>query len=227
MYTFKTKLPKPFDLPKRIGRLSELAYNLWWTWQPEAARVFNQLDYDMWERLHHNPIRFLREIVRTRLNQAAKDQEYLASYDQVFANFDSYMNQADTWTSQTHPKLNSRPIAYFSMEFGLHETLPIYSGGLGVLAGDHLKEASDLGLPFTGVGFLYAQGYFSQRLTEDGWQEALNNQLDFNNLPALPVLDDRNNRLTVEVEFPDRFVILGLWEIRVGRVALYLLDSNL
>src|SRR5215510_3136105 len=106
MYTFKTKIPKPFDLPRRIARLGELAYNLWWTWQPEAARVFNQLDYDLWERLRHNPIRFLREVGRPRLNQAAKDKEYLASYDQVFANFDSYMNQADTWTSRTHPKLN-------------------------------------------------------------------------------------------------------------------------
>jgi starch phosphorylase len=113
------------------------------------------------------------------------------------------------------------------MEFGLHETVPIYSGGLGVLAGDHLKEASDLGLPLTGVGFMYAQGYFSQRITEDGWQEALNNMLDFRNLPALPVLDDSGDRMTVEVEFPDRTVSLGLWEIRVGRVPLYLLDSNL
>ena len=113
------------------------------------------------------------------------------------------------------------------MEFGLHETLPIYSGGLGVLAGDHLKEASDLGLPLTGVGFMYAEGYFSQRITEDGWQEALNNMQDFRNLPALPVLDDAGNRLCVDVEFPDRIVTLGLWEIRVGRVPLYLLDSNL
>jgi starch phosphorylase len=113
------------------------------------------------------------------------------------------------------------------MEFGLHETLPIYSGGLGVLAGDHLKEASDLGLPLTGVGLMYVQGYFSQRITEDGWQEALNKMLDFNNLPALPVLEENGERLTVDVEFPDRTVILGLWEIRVGRVPLYLLDSNL
>jgi starch phosphorylase len=113
------------------------------------------------------------------------------------------------------------------MEFGLHETLPIYSGGLGVLAGDHLKEASDLGLPLIGVGLMYAQGYFSQRITEDGWQESLNNMLDFNNLPALPVLDDNGERLSVDVEFPDRTVVLGLWEIRVGRIPLYLLDSNL
>ena len=227
MNTFRTQLPDEFDLPKRLSRLGELAYNLWWTWQPEAARVFGRLDYDLWERLGHNPIRLLREIDRSRLSQASRDKEYRALYDRVFADFDEYMNQKDTWTSRTHPELAGRPIAYFSMEFGLHETLPIYSGGLGVLAGDHLKESSDLGLPLTGVGFMYAQGYFSQRISEDGWQDALNNMLDFKNLPALPVLDDSGNRLCVEVEFPDRTVALGLWEIRVGRIPLYLLDSNL
>ena len=227
MNTFRTHLPDGFDLPNRLRRLGELAYNLWWTWQPDAARLFNHIDNSLWERLGHNPIRFLREVERSRLSQMSKDKGYRDLYDQVFATFDSYMEETKTWTSQTHPQLNSRPIAYFSMEFGLHETLPIYSGGLGVLAGDHLKEASDLGLPLLAVGFMYAQGYFSQRISEDGWQEALNNMLDFKNLPALPVLDDSGKRLTVEVEFPDRVVTLGLWEIRVGRTPLYLLDSNL
>ena len=227
MNTFRSKLPNGFDLPVRISRLSELAYNLWWTWQPEASRAFSRIDNDLWERLGHNPIRFLREVGRPRLNQAAKSKQYLALYDRVFTKFDSYMNATETWTSRNHPQLNGHPIAYFSMEFGLHETLPIYSGGLGVLAGDHLKEASDLGLPFVGMGFMYAQGYFSQRITEDGWQEALNNMLDFNNLPAIQVLDDQGDRMCVEVEFPDRTVSLGLLEIRVGRIPLYLLDSNL
>jgi starch phosphorylase len=227
MNTFRTSLPDGFNLPARLTRLSELAYNLWWTWQPESARVFGRLDSDLWERLGHNPIRLLREIARPRLSQASKDKEYRALYDRVFADFDSYMSQANTWTSRHNPQLAARPIAYFSMEFGLHETLPIYSGGLGVLAGDHLKESSDLGLPLIGIGFMYAQGYFSQRISEDGWQEAINNMQDFNNLPALPVLNDSGDRMTVEVEFPDRTVTLGLWEIRVGRVPLYLLDSNL
>jgi glycogen phosphorylase len=227
MNTFRTHLPDGFDLPKRLSRLGELAYNLWWTWQPEAARLFSRMDNNLWERLGHNPIRFLREVGRPRLSEASKDKEYRDLYDRVFAEFDAYMEQADTWTSRAHPELTGRPIAYFSMEFGLHETLPIYSGGLGVLAGDHLKESSDLGLPLTGVGFMYGQGYFSQRISEDGWQEALNNMLDLNNLPALPVLDDLGDRLCVEVEFPDRTVTLGLWEIRVGRIPLYLLDSNL
>ena len=227
MNTFRTKLPDGFDLPERLIRLRELVYNLWWTWHPDASHLFRRLDYDLWEQLGHNPIRLLREVTRTRLNQAVKNREYLALFDHVFADFDFYMDQKDTWTSRAYPELKGRPIAYFSMEFGLHETLPIYSGGLGVLAGDHLKEASDLGLPITGVGFMYAQGYFSQRITEDGWQDALNNMLDFKNLPALPVLDEAGDRLCVEVEFPDRTVSLGLWEIRVGRIPLYLLDSNL
>jgi glycogen phosphorylase len=227
MNTFRTDLPDGFNVPKRLIRLGELAYNLWWTWQPEATRLFGRLDSDLWERLGHNPIRMLREVGRPRLSQAAKDKEYLAAYDAVFSTFDAYMNQTDTWTNRTHPELNGRPIAYFSMEFGLHETLPIYSGGLGVLAGDHLKEASDMGLPITGIGFMYAEGYFSQRITEDGWQEALNNKLDIKNLPVLPVLDEEGKRLCVDVELPDRTVSLGLWEIRVGRIPLYLLDSNL
>src|SRR5215211_4692155 len=227
MNNFRSKLPDGFDLPKRLSRLSELAYNLWWTWKPQAARVFSRLDADLWDRLGHNPILLLRQIARSRLSQAAKNKAYMTLYNDVFDDFDSSINETETWTSQIHPELNRRPVAYFSMEFGLHETLPIYSGGLGVLAGDHLKESSDLGLPLVGVGFMYAQGYFSQRITEDGWQEALNNTLDFTSLPAIQVLDDSGERLCVEVEFPDRTVTLGLWEIRVGRVPLYLLDSNL
>ena len=133
MNTFRTHLPDGFDLPERLARLSELAYNLWRTRQPEAVRLFGRLDYDLWERLHHNPIQLLREIGRPRLNQAAQNKEYLELLDRVFAQFDSYMNPIATWTLQSHPELNGGPIAYFSMEYGLHETLPIYSGGLGVL----------------------------------------------------------------------------------------------
>ena len=227
MNNFRSKLPNGFDLPKRLSRLSELAYNLWWTWKPQAVRAFSRIDGDLWERIGHNPIPFLRQVGRSRLNRAARNKEYVALYDEVFDDFDSYMNETETWTSLAHPELDRHPVAYFSMEFGLHETLPIYSGGLGVLAGDHLKESSDLGLPLVGVGFMYAQGYFSQRITEDGWQEALNNTLDFAGLPAIQVLDEAGNRLCVEVELPDRTVTLGLWEIRVGRIPLYLLDSNL
>jgi glycogen phosphorylase len=226
MDAFRSKLPDSFDLPKRLARLGELAYNLWWTWQPEAVRLFGRLDYELWERLGHNPIRFLREIGRPRLNQAAKDKDYLALYDRTFADFDAYLAEGRTWAAQSHPELTNRPIAYFSMEFGLHETLPIYSGGLGVLAGDHLKESSDLGLPLVGIGFMYAEGYFTQRISEDGWQEAVNYMMNFDDLPVLPVTAEDGKRETIEVEFPDRVVSLQVWEVRVGRVPLYLLDSN-
>src|SRR3989304_5115592 len=155
---FKTDPSQKFDLPKRLERLGELAFNLGGTWQPEAARLFGRLDYALWERLGHNPIRLLREIESARLSQAVEDMDYIELYDAVFADYDSYFSDTKTWTHRTHPEFDSHPIAYFSMEFGLHETLPIYSVGLGVLAGDHLKEASDLGLPLMGVGFMYAQG---------------------------------------------------------------------
>jgi glycogen phosphorylase len=224
MNKFLTQIPS-FGLPKKLARLGELAYNLWWTWQPDAMRLFSQLDRAMWERLNHNPIRILREIDPARLTEVLTDKDYMNSYKRVFENFDSYLASQETWTHRTQPKLGSNPIAYFSMEFGLHETLPIYSGGLGVLAGDHLKEASDLGLPLTGIGFMYAQGYFSQRISEDGWQEALNNPLVFDDLPVLPI--SRNGKpVTVAVEFPDRNISLQVWEVRVGRISLYLLDSN-
>jgi starch phosphorylase len=220
---FLTSPSQKFDLPKRIARLGELATNLWWTWQPEAVRIFGRLDYDLWERLGHNPIRFLKEIGRARLNQAAKDKDYLELYDALFEKFDTYFKK-DTWSQKAHSELKN-PIAYFSMEFGLHETLPIYSGGLGVLAGDHLKESSDLGLPLIAVGFMYAQGYFSQRISEDGWQEALNNPLAFEHLPVSLVTKD-NKPVTIEIKFPDRTINVQVWETRVGRIPLYLLDSN-
>jgi starch phosphorylase len=168
----------------------------------------------------------LRKLERSSLNEVAQDSQYLSLYDSVFAEFDNYLESKDTWSERTHPELVSNPIAYFSMEFGLHETLPIYSGGLGMLSGDHLKEASDLGLPFVGVGLMYAEGYFFQRLGEDGWQEAVNNPLRFEAMMVLPVLMEDGKPLTVAVEMPDRQVSLRLWEIRVGRVPLFLMDSN-
>ena len=227
MDLFRAQTPQPFNLPKRLGRLNELAYNLWWTWHPEAARVLGRLDYDLWERLDHNPICFLREIKRRRFTLAVKDKDYLANYDRVFAAYDAYLAEKKSWASQRHPELINRPIAYFSMEYGLHETLPIYSGGLGVLAGDHLKEASDLGLPLVGVGLMYAEGYFTQHIGEDGWQESINKVMNFGDLPILPMLTEDGQRLTVEVEFPDRMVSVQIWEVHIGTVPLFLLDSNI
>ncbi|MEZ0396374.1 MAG: alpha-glucan family phosphorylase [Anaerolineales bacterium] len=227
MNTFRTKLPNHFDLPRRIARLRELAYNLWWAWNPTVQRLFTRIDFALWESVNHNPLRFLRTVSRAELNAASQNPLYLDLYDRVFADFDAYLKASDTWCARTYKGRCKNQIAYFSMEFGLHEILPIYSGGLGVLAGDHLKEASDLGLPLVGVGFMYSEGYFSQRISEDGWQDAINNPLNFDELPVLKVLDEDGQPLTVKVDFPDRQVNVHIWELRVGRVPLYLLDTNI
>jgi len=227
MPEFITRIPNHFDLPRRINRLGELAYNLWWTWNPHAQRLFNRVDNALWERLNHNPLRFLRSAGRFEINAASQDPVYLELYDRVFTTFDEYLRTSDTWTARTYKKNGRKTIAYFSMEYGLHEILPIYSGGLGVLAGDYLKQASDLGLPLVGVGLMYAEGYFSQRISEDGWQESINNPLNFSDLPVLPVSNGSGELVKVRVDFPDRSVNARIWELRVGRVPLYLLDSDL
>src|SRR6266702_2376519 len=156
-------------MPSRISRLYELAYNLWWSWHPEARALYKTLDPDLWEEVGHNPVRLLSEVRPARLEEVASSADYLQSYDSVFSDFDAYMHPRanETWFSRTYPELIHRTIAYFSAEFGLHESLPIYSGGLCILSGDHCKEASDLGLPFVGVGFLYPQGYFQQRISQE------------------------------------------------------------
>jgi starch phosphorylase len=227
MTAFLTKIPNHFDLPRRINRLGEMAYNLWWTWNPNAQRLFNRMDNALWERLNHNPLRFLRSVGRFEINAAAQDPVYLELYDRVFTNFDDYLKTTHTWIARTYKTRSKQTIAYFSMEFGLHETLPIYSGGLGVLAGDHLKQASDLGLSLVGVGLMYAEGYFTQRISEDGWQDSINNPLNFDELPVLQVLDKKGETLKITVKFPDRAVNARIWELRVGRLPLYLLDSDL
>lgn len=226
MDSFRAEITADFNLPRRIARLGSLAYNLWWTWNPDAQRLFQRIDADLWERLHHNPIRFLRQASRRQLRDIIKDRYFLDYYDRVLRNFDQYMAKKDTWLMKTKPERQNQPVAYFSTEFGLHETIPIYAGGLGVLSGDHLKAASDIGLPMVAVGFLYTMGYFSQHITEDGWQEARNIPLKFQDMPVLPVIDQDGNPLTVTVELPGRETLARLWEIHVGRVPLYLLDSN-
>ena len=227
MEAFRTQIPSQFSLPQRISRLGELAYNLWWTWHPEAQRLFSRIDSQLWEETSHNPVLFLRRVDRARLNTVSNNRYYLDFYDRTVRSFDQYMTTEDTWFTRTYPELRNRPIAYFSMEFGLHETLPIYAGGLGILSGDHAKEASDLGLPFVGIGFFYTEGYFTQYITEDGWQEARYTTHQLDTLPVLPVLDENGKPVTISVELPDRDVHAGLWEVHVGRVALYLLDTNI
>jgi starch phosphorylase len=214
------------SLPRRIARLPELAYNLWWTWHPQAQGLFSRMDFSLWEEVRHNPVQFLRNVTRPQLNAVLTNVNYMENYDRVLEAFDRYMGESKTWYSRENPDLLNRPIAYISTEYGLHETIQGYAGGLGVLAGDHLKEASDLGIPLVGVGFLYTLGYFRQSITEDGWQEALYEPLDFANLPVWPVLGRDGKPLTIGVSLPERELSARLWQVRVGRLPLYLLDSN-
>ncbi len=219
-------LPNHFSLPRRLSRLSELAYNLWWTWNPEAQMLFSFIDKLLWERLSHNPIAFLRQVERARLNAVTGDRNYLDFYDRVLRNFDNYMKGENTWYERTYPNQKEKQIAYFSFEFGLHESLPVYAGGLGILSGDHLKEASDLGLPLVAVGFVYILGYFAQRITEDGWQETRTQVLKLDEMPVIPLYDENARPLIVNVELPKRTVAARLWKVQVGRVSLYLMDTN-
>jgi starch phosphorylase len=215
-------------MPARISRLYELAYNLWWSWHPEARALYEKLDPDLWEEAGHNPVRFLSEVQPALLEQAANDAVYLARYDSVLHDFDHYMHPGvdETWFARTYPELTDQVIAYFSAEFGLHEALPIYSGGLGILSGDHCKEASDLGLPFVGVGFLYPQGYFRQTITREGAQEAAYDKLHFSEAPALPALGPDGNEVMIQVELPGRRIHAKVWKLQVGRIPLYLMDTD-
>ena len=226
MNSYHIEPPDRFSLPRRINRLGELACNLWWVWNPDAQALFANIDRPLWDKTNHNPVAFLQKVERPLLNAATNDRYYLERYDRVMAAFDAYMKGEDTWFSRTYPQLKDRQIAYFSFEFGLHESLPVYAGGLGVLAGDHLKEASDLGLPLAAVGFIYNKGYFIQHITEDGWEEIHDQTLDFDEMPILALEDDQGNPLTVSVELPGRDVLARLWLVQVGRVPLYLMSSN-
>ena len=219
--------PNSFNLPKRIEGLAKLAHNLWWAWNPDGQRIYSHIDPLLWNAVNHNPIAFLRRVDRTRINAALNQPSFLERYDKVIANLNAYMARKDTWFATQYPKLNDKQIAYFSFEFGLHESLPVYAGGLGILSGDHLKEASDLGLPLTAVGFVYNQGYFVQHLTEDGWQETRSALIDYNELPLVSLLDENRQPLTICVDLPGRDVTARIWELEVGRVHLYMLDTNL
>ena len=215
-------------MPSRISRLYELAYNLWWSWHPEARTLYSRLDPTLWENVGHNPVRFLSEVEPERLEEAANQADYLQHYDSVLKDFDAYMHPRanETWFARTYPALTNQTIAYFSAEFGLHEALPIYSGGLGILSGDHCKEASDLGLPFVGVGFLYPQGYFRQHITRDGIQEAIYDKLHFSQSPAVPACDNNGNEIIISVELPGRRIHAKVWKLQVGRIPLYLMDTD-
>jgi len=214
-------------LPDRIARLRELALDLWWSWNKQARHVFRTLDYPLWRATAHNPVRMLRVIPQATLVRAATDPAFQAAYDIAIADLDHARSARHTWWVRTFPDLNGRSIAYFSAEFALHQSLPIYAGGLGVLAGDHCKEASDLGVPLIGIGFMYPQGYFHQHISAEGWQEETYETLTWADAPIEPAQDADGRPCVIPVPLGDRSVLVAVWRVRLGRVTLYLLDTDL
>lgn len=215
----KAKLPTP------LVALAELAYNYWWSWTEERVALFSTLDPAQWQACDHNPVALLEAVADERLWQVAEDPHYLNRLRQLTREFETYCR--DRWVSQgAHPLAPDRPVAYFCPEFGLHESLPFYAGGLGIMAGDSLKSASDLGVPMVGVGLLYRQGYFHQHLNRSGWQEEHYSHCEVNHLPMTLVRDEFGQPVTIKVEIRQRTVRVQVWQVRVGRSHLYLLDTD-
>ncbi|HAK96822.1 MAG TPA: alpha-glucan phosphorylase [Planctomycetes bacterium] len=214
------------NVPERLRPLMEIAYNLWWVWNPDAIALFQRIDRDVWEQAEGNPIKMLGLVRQDTFVRLLSDDGFLSHLDRVHQDLRRYMEYA-TWYDKVHGKGLGSQIAYFSLEFGIHECLPIYSGGLGVLSGDHLKSTSELGLPVTGIGLLYRFGYFKQYLNRDGWQQEAFPVNDYYHMPVTAVLDKDSQPLTVQIEFPERAVTARLWRIQVGRVPLYMLDTNI
>ena len=213
-------------LPRRIEGISELVCNLWWSWNIEARQLFKALDNPLWKATGHNPVKLLQQIAPYRLVAVAQDPLFLKKYDSVMSDFKDAMSGGDTWFNTKYPHLAQHTIAYFSLEFAIHNSLPLYAGGLGVLAGDYCKESSDLGLPMVGIGFMYPQGYFHQHISAYGWQEEFYEQLNFGEAPIRPVLTAEGQPMTVEAPLDMRSVRVNIWQANVGRVKLYLLDTN-
>ena len=226
MYVFNKIIVKP-QLPKSINRLDEMANNLWWSWNTEYLRLLKKMDRDLWENVQKNPVKFLKRVTQEKLEKAANDNSFVKEYEKILKNYEDYMNSKDTWFNKKYPENKNDLIAYFSAEYGLDETIPIYSGGLGILSGDHLKSASDLGIPLVGVGLLYKQGYFNQKIESYGIQKSEYNSLELEDMPILPVKNSENQDLLINVKFEKRDVYLKVWKINVGRVSLYLMDSDI
>ena len=225
-YIFNKITVRP-QLPKRISKLYDISYNLWWSWNTEFLKLFKILDIDMWEKIGKNPVKFLKMVSQEKLENAAKDPEFLKEYDKVVKDFNDYISSKDTWFKKNYPNNSTDLIAYFSAEYGLDETIPIYSGGLGILSGDHMKSSSDMGIPLVGIGLLYKSGYFHQKINGYGQQETEYHAIDISLLPITPVKDHEGKDLLIYLKFPKKNLYLKVWQIKVGRNTLYLMDSDI
>ena len=206
------------NLPKNLSKLQEIANNLWWVWNSEAKNLFRKIDLDAWHQAQSNPVVLLNTISYDRMLELSKDKTFMKELDAVYAEFRAYMDE---------PKDPKKPsVAYYSMEYGLTQVLKIYSGGLGVLAGDYLKEASDCNVDMTAIGFLYRYGYFTQTLSPEGQQIAKYEAQNFSNLPISQVMEADGTPMIIEVPYPERTVKAYLWKVAVGRINLYLLDTD-
>src|SRR6266566_3311823 len=225
MPTFQTYNVTP-TLPAALEPLREMSFNLWWTWEPAARRLFRHLDPELWNRTNHNPVRMLPLSRQSRLEELSQDKNFLRELKQIFEEFEKYLGRHDTYGKTGAGSAIKNPIAYFSAEFGFHESIPNYSGGLGILAGDHCKSASDLDLNFVAIGLLYRHGYFRQQIDKDGVQAAINLNQNFYHLP---IREARRGemKLLISVLILDREVFARVWELRVGRVNVYLLDTDI
>lgn len=226
MYVFNKITVNP-QLPKRIEKLAEISNNLWWSWNTDFLNLFKTIDRDLWENCQKNPIKFLRLVSQDRLEAVLNNNDFLKKYDSLSKEFEDYMNSKSTWFTKNYPNNKNDLIAYFSAEYGLDQTIPIYSGGLGILSGDHLKSASDLGIPLVAVGLLYKNGYFNQKINGHGQQESEYTNIDLSNLPIKEVLDEKGKELIIYVKLEKRRLYLKVWQINVGRIKLYLLDSDI
>src|SRR6266542_3251702 len=215
------------ELTELMLGMNKLARNLWWTWNQEAQEVFQELSPRSWQNLYHNAVAVLHEVSDYELRVRLQDPDFAERVRSVLRSFDDYLNEKNTWCRQQAPSLLDSPVAYFTAEFGFHETLPIAAGGLGILAGDHAKSASDLGLGFVGVSLFYREGYFQQAINQDSWQIDYYTLLDPKNLPIEPVLDPHGGPLICSVEMGMSQVKFKAWRVNVGRCAAYLLDTNL
>src|SRR5580692_10033806 len=207
-------------------RLWALARNLWWSWDNDSTSLFRDLDPQRWRQLNHNPIALLSEIPLASVERRAQELVLHSRVNYAYRRKREYLDADRTWGARHAGILRPRPVAYFSAEFGLHESLPVYSGGLGILAGDHIKSASDLGIPLVGVGLFYGQGYFRQRLDKNGWQQEEYLQTDVSQMPMEPAIGKKGEPVTVQIETRSGSIRAKVWRLKVGRCALLLLDSN-
>ena len=213
-------------LPDNLKPLLDIAYNLWWSWNSDAIELFRRMDRDEWERVYHNPIKLLAHISQDKLQAFSKDDSFLTHLERVKDALNHYL-EMPTWFGEEFPDHKKVNIAYFSTEFGLNENLPIYSGGLGVLSGDHIKSSSDMGLPLVGVGLMYRFGYFKQYLNFDGWQQEEYTENHFFRMPVQIVKDEKGDPVKISIDHPKGKVYARVWKIQVGRIPLYLLDTDI